>query len=197
MRVCSIDGCDKALYAKGWCGMHYQRNRKFGSPYSGADQGKRNHASLEDRLWRHTQKRGHQDCWLCSANGKHTKYAQIQEGGQESRRLLAHRVSYELAYGPIPDGMVVMHSCDTPRCVNPAHLSVGTHQDNNDDMTRKHRRAINVVSGEQNGRSKLTEDVVRHIRSSPLRNVDLARELGFSVGCIRGVRVRRTWKHVE
>lgn len=195
MRVCSITECNKPYYAKGWCGMHYERNRRFGSPF--ADMAKRNQASLEDRLWRHTQKTGPNDCWICSANGMRSRYAQLQSAGKGSPKVLAHRLSYELAHGPIPEGMMVLHKCDTPRCVNPAHLRLGTHEENMRDMVRKARSATNKFIGEASGKAVLTEDKVRYIRSSPLRNVDLARELGVSVNCVRGVRIGRTWKHVE
>ena len=57
------------------------------------------------------------------------------------KQLRAHRLAYELFVGPIPDGMVVMHDCDNPCCVNPAHLTVGTQQENLRDMHVKDRGA--------------------------------------------------------
>ena len=74
----------------------------------------------------------------------------------------AHRVSYEYFRGDIPEGMCVLHACDVPACVNPAHLFVGTHQDNMDDMAAKGRAAI----GEKNGYAKLTKDDVLKIRAA-------------------------------
>lgn len=61
--------------------------------------------------------------------------------GSFGRRGLAHRISYTMHFGPVPAGMVVMHSCDNPPCVNPAHLTIGTQADNLADMTAKGRRA--------------------------------------------------------
>jgi hypothetical protein len=55
------------------------------------------------------------------------------------RHLLAHRFSYEMHVGPIPDGMMVLHSCDNSRCVNPAHLSIGTQTENMLDMHKRNR----------------------------------------------------------
>ena len=95
--------------------------------------------SLDKRFWRKVDKAGPDDCWLWNAytNGR---YGQIRSSKKPFPQLLAHRVSYEMNVGEIPDGMDVMHSCDTPLCVNPKHLSVGTRQDNMDDMVSKNRQ---------------------------------------------------------
>ena len=77
------------------------------------------------------------DCWLWKSSIASNGYGQIWGGG---KTLLAHRVSYELHVGPVPDGMFVCHTCDVPRCVNPGHLFVGTPLDNVVDMTSKGRR---------------------------------------------------------
>jgi hypothetical protein len=87
-------------------------------------------------------------------------YGQIGRGGRGSGMTYAHRVSYELAHGPIPAGMCVCHRCDNPPCCNPAHLFLGTLGDNNRDSKEKGRTA----SGERNGQVKLTDEEVRQIR---------------------------------
>ena len=75
----------------------------------------------------------------------------------------AHRISYRIHKGRIPDGLCVCHACDNPPCVNPKHLWVGTHQDNADDKYEKGRD--NHAKGEANGGGgKLTWESVREIR---------------------------------
>ena len=84
-------------------------------------------------------------------------YGQVSYRGKQ---VLAHRLSYEISVGPVPEGLCVIHSCHTPACINPDHLRVGTHQDNSDDMVRAGRSA----SGEKHGRTKLTFEKVQDIR---------------------------------
>ena len=90
-------------------------------------------------------------CWIWSAYKIPSGYGQLWCDGKNRR---AHRVSYELHKGDIPEGVCVLHRCDTPSCVNPEHLFLGTHKDNVDDKVSKGRQA----RGSTNGNSKLTED---------------------------------------
>jgi hypothetical protein len=138
----------------------------------------------------------HEGCWGWTGGNNGLGYGTIQEGGKGSRHLYAHRVAYELHYGQIPEGMVVMHTCDTPACVNPEHLMLGTHKLNTADMDAKGRRRTVAPPGERNGKAVLTEDVVRAIRASDEPHTVLARRYGVGANTVRGVRIGRTWKHV-
>jgi hypothetical protein len=92
---------------------------------------------IEERLWSRAVKQPN-GCWEFSGNRHVQGYGVIRHEGRSRR---AHRVAYELAHGPIPERMVVMHSCDNPPCINPEHLSVGTVAENNRDRQNKGRSA--------------------------------------------------------
>lgn len=77
-------------------------------------------------------------CWLWTAGTRHG-YGAISEGGRGSPMIMAHRFSWEFHFGPIPDGLGVLHKCDNPPCVNPAHLFLGTQGDNMRDKAVKGR----------------------------------------------------------
>lgn len=88
------------------------------------------------RFWRHVKKSD--GCWLWTASKTALGYGQLG-APERSSNYLAHRLSYEINVGPIPDRMCVLHRCDTPACVNPAHLFLGTKRDNSRDMEAKGR----------------------------------------------------------
>ena len=132
------------------------------------------------------------DCWLWTASVDSVGYGRI---GVNGRVCKAHRVSYEMQNGPIPDGMLVLHRCDNPRCVNPAHLFLGTARDNTQDASRKGR----LSRGERHHSSKLTRRSVLAIRAafeagSPKR--EIARRFGVTPPAIRAVLSGRWWRHV-
>ena len=111
--------------------------------------------------------------------------------------IRAHRYSYEIHTGLIPRGMVIRHSCDNRKCVNPAHLELGTQQDNIDDM---HNRGRNVdVRGEAHPRAKLTENDVISIRcmlADGLSYAGIVKMYPVSHKAIHDIKHKITWEHV-
>lgn len=105
----------------------------------------------------------------------------------------AHRYAWELANGPIPDGLQVLHECDNRRCVNPAHLFLGTNDDNMQDMAKKRR----ARHGESHPKTSLTAADVRAIRGSSETNEVLAQRHGVCNATISNIRNRVTWKHLD
>lgn len=194
MSECCYEGCARPVNARGMCSTHYMRQRRDGL----LPVGTRAPAPVEVRFWRQVKKSD--GCWQWLGRCRTAKgYAQIGLGGRGGKHMLVHRFSYELHNGPIPDGLVVMHACDNPACVNPAHLSLGTHSDNTRDAVAKGRwKAIPPLNFGENQRSaKLTEQDVRLIRDSPeLSTKELALRFGTNVSSIQKVRSRKTWKHL-
>lgn len=111
----------------------------------------------------------------------------------KKRAYLAHRFVWEHVNGPIPPNVLVCHKCDTPLCVNPDHLFLGTQQDNLADMVSKGRH----IRGSRHPLSKLNPDAVRAIRASSDPHPVAAETFGVSRALIRKVRNRSAWSHVE
>lgn len=133
------------------------------------------------------------DCWIWrGARQSRNRYGTFGIGG---KILLSHRVSYELHCGEIPKGMHVLHKCDVPYCVNPAHLFLGTHQDNMADKECKGRG--NQPKGERHGNAKLTEENVRSIRASSETLKTLAVRYGVTFGLISHIKRGRAWTHIH
>lgn len=149
----------------------------------------------KERFWEKVSIAGPNDCWLWSASAYLNGYGQFWTG---SNLTPAHRYAYFLVHGPIPPKMVVLHSCDNPRCCNPAHLSLGTQQDNVDDMLRKGRN--NQAKGEKQRNAKFTTEKIRQIRemyaTGNYSQSELARQFNVSKPNIRSIVLRLTWKHV-
>ena len=135
-------------------------------------------------------------CWLWTGSkDKRWGYGFVNRNGQTRG---AHRWSWELVNGPIPKGMIIMHKCDNPGCVNPDHLALGTHQDNVDDMIRKGRaKHYNNRFGVNHPQAKLNEDAVRDIRSSKLSLSKMGAKYGVCIQTISRVRLNMIWKHVK
>jgi len=150
------------------------------------------------RFWNRIRRGGEDECWPWLASCTPKGYGRIGSGRYQ---YYAHRVAWELAHGPIPDGMFVCHHCDTPCCCNEKHLFLGTNSDNMKDCARKGRlnRQIDPMAGERHGMAKLTEAAVIEIRARRARNetfASIARCFGVRKGTIIHITQRRTWAHV-
>jgi hypothetical protein len=152
---------------------------------------------VEPRFWSKVNKTP--TCWLWTGTFYPTGYGilRVTFPNSPSRNLRAHRVSWELHFGPIPEGMWVLHRCDVRACVRPDHLLLGTNADNIADMLRRERQS----RGESNGTSKLTENQVRAMRAEyaagGISQPALAKRYGIAPGTIEGILHRRSWKHVD
>lgn len=118
------------------------------------------------------------------------------------RDQLAHRLTYAAMFGPIPDGLVIMHTCDNPPCCNPNHLRDGTHADNTADKVAKGRQARGPTpsrQGERNAKAKLTAGQVEEIRQL-LATGMLPREVAPLFGVCRStvsrIRFGSAWTHL-
>jgi len=148
----------------------------------------------EERFWSFINR--DDGCWRWQGKKADNGYGRFWvDGGM----VAAHRFSYELHHGKIPDGLFVLHRCDNPECTNPDHLFVGTLKDNMQDMVRKGRQR--VQHGEKNTMSKLTESDVRSIRAKYKTGNyfqrELASEYGIALSTANQIINRNGWRHLD
>lgn len=155
--------------------------------------------NLEERFWRRVDRRGPDECWTwLAAKCRGYGFMSTTHGGSPVK---AHRVSYELHYGRIPEGLVVCHKCDNPSCVNPNHLFAATQRENIVDASKKGRmsRPLPKLRGEGNGSAKLRTMNVLEIRKQYARGAsisDLARDFCVHRSTITQIVTRSTWRDV-
>jgi hypothetical protein len=130
-------------------------------------------------------------CWMWRGAHIPAGYGSLKFGGTNQ---LAHRVSWQVHRGPIPDGIYVLHKCDVKGCVNPSHLFLGTASDNVKDLFQK---GLASRVGVLNPRVLIREEDVSDIRASTKSTKELATEYGVSYFGIWNIRKRRTWRHVK
>ena len=130
MRTCDVEGCDKKHYGNGLCNMHHLRLKRTGTVKDSKTPG------LKERFESKYLPVPETGCWLWEGTYLDKGYGCFSINNKSKR---AHRVSWELYRGGIPKGLHVLHHCDTPECVNPNHLFLGTNQDNVNDATKKRR----------------------------------------------------------
>ena len=159
------------------------------------------------RFWPKVDKKTPNDCWEWKTH-KTRGYGVFSI---RSKPIQAHRFSYELHFGKIPDGLLICHKCDNRACVNPNHLILGTHKDNTKDMMDKGRNETGdkhyskrtpykVLRGSQIGTSVLNEKQVMEIRNKfvPYKYSyrKLAKEYNVHRATVLRILQYKTWKHI-
>lgn len=169
-------------------------------------------AGFEDRFWQRVDK-PLIGCWPWTASRSPGGYGKVAGilFGRPWRHYRAHRVAYELTYGPLADGAVVRHViCNNPPCCRPDHLQDGTTPQNVQDRVTAGRSASgdrhgtrskpeSLRRGSQHHRARFTEDDIRAIREAQSQGESraaLARRYGVSAHAISSIVLRKTWAHV-
>jgi hypothetical protein len=134
-----------------------------------------------------------ENCWEWIGGKQAHGYGVIRQNGKNKS---AHRISYQLFIGIIPDGLCVLHKCDNPSCVNPDHLFLGTQLDNNRDAIAKGRTYY--PKGENN-HSKLLNihiPIIRKLHKRGISQTNIAKQYGVSQQLISNIITGKTWKHL-
>ncbi len=161
------------------------------------------HLPAASRFWARVDKNGPEHptlgrCWVWRGQACERGYGRLRVNGMTTG---AHRYSYILSGGSVPNSLWVLHHCDNPRCVNPEHLFVGDCKANVDDKVAKDRQYR--PSGELNVWAILTEEQVREIRRRYKAKCRvngeraLAREFNVCNGTIYCITSGRSWGHLE
>lgn len=172
---CSI--CGKIAVARKLCRNHYVQAWKKGAldPHPKVTQDE----SFDIRV----QKT--ETCWIWTGSRNEAGYGIFLLPGEIPVR--AHRYLYEREIGPIPEGIILMHSCDNPPCVNPAHLRPGTHGDNIRDAAKKRR----LLFGETHHQTKLMTAEIEAIRADLRSNAIVARDYRINPSTVSRIRARK------
>lgn len=148
-------------------------------------------APVLERFWKYVDKRGPDECWEWQAFRDEHGYGHLST--ESSKHMPAHRYSYEIHHGPIPDGLDICHKCDNPPCCNPVHLFAGTEKDNMADMVAKGRSRLR-------NRSHLTDEQIVEIRTlyatGKYTHLKLASMFNSNYASIGGIIRRELFKHV-
>lgn len=153
--------------------------------------GKRN--VLLIAFWKNVKQGSDDECWEWKGSVVGKGYGVLRCVNETK---LAHRISYELHHGPIPDGLDCLHKCDNPPCVNPNHLFLGTNDDNIQDKVTKGRQP----KGSTHANARWSEDDIRAMRdlyASGVSQREIAAIYHTHQGTVGHIVRRKAWKHIE
>lgn len=172
---CEAEGCGGRTYARSLCQKHYNAARYRPRFSPGRISCRR---SVAENIAACTARDTETGCLNWTGGLDEWGY------GRYGKSRRAHRVAFEDAKGPIPGGLLVCHQCDNPRCVEPAHLFLGTNEDNTADRVAKGRCAF----------AKLNIDQVRAIRNETRNHSEIARAYSLSLTTVRRIRAGKSWR---
>lgn len=198
-RTCSAKDCDRIIHGRStYCLMHRKRLARHGD----ANYVNQKHivGTLQERFDAKYRICADTKCWIWTGGKNKSGYGTM---APTEFGTLAHRISYGLHVGPIPEGegahgTCVCHKCDNAACVNPDHLFLGSNAENMLDRDSKGRHR--PLRGSANGHSRLAEAEVQEIRqllNAGIRQADIAERFGVSQATISDIKLRRIWSHVE
>lgn len=142
---------------------------------------------VEDRFWRLVQKS--EGCWIWTGGSSSAGYGRFAIHAHQM--VGAHRFSYALVHGPIPDGLFICHTCDNPPCVRPDHLFAGTPQENSTDCVQKQRRPDQRGKGTKLTRER-ADEIKRRV-SEGASQANVAREYGISPSHVSRIMSGHLW----
>ncbi len=190
-KYCTINDCTRNAWARGYCSTHYSRWRRNGDPLKVLP--KHTAGPIKERLAKRSCPEPNTGCLLWFGVTNNKGYGIIYYQGKHT---LTHRLSWSLANGPIPKGLFVLHKCDTPPCINPEHLFLGTQKDNIRDAVRKGRFNTADKNGRNNPNTNLTNADVLAIREGNKTTSEFSKQYGIKNVAIRRIQRRITWRHI-
>ena len=147
--------------------------------------------TLEERFWFKVNKTDY--CWEWVGGKNSSGYGTIYN----EKTVLVHRLSWQIHFGDIIEGLCVCHSCDNKKCVNPDHLFLGTQQDNMNDMVEK--GGNNSPKGEKNGMHKLSESdihIIKYMLGEGSTQSNVAKLFGVSQPVISNINLQKAWRDI-
>ena len=179
---CKVEGCNRKYHLKGYCRLHLRAYETYGDPYKTTVPRRSRRKKIAFEI-------DDNGCFICTSHaGDPFGYRKITINGKSKSM---HRFIYEEMFGPIPEGLVVRHKCDNPRCINPEHLELGTIADNNRDIWERGRGNVphRAFTGEQ------VMEILRRIKNGE-KQTDLAKEYGVSLSTINHIKTGRNYKRL-
>ncbi len=188
-KICQV--CGASFYVRP---SHISKGK--GKFCSKACQRNWHHAPLEERFKRCIGPKNENGCILWNAGGTAAGYGTLHSDDCK-KTIYAHRYAWERINGPIPEGLDILHSCDNPGCINPDHLTPGTHAQNMADSVSRDRHA----RGERNGHAKLSDKEILEIRTlyaeGKLFQKEIAAKFGIDQGHVSHIVNGQAWKHIK